>query len=380
MQGNQLIALLIGILLLIITIGWLVYCWYRRHVNMGVMISQARARVRRERRHAQCDVERGSHGPDYPVPKYTHFGWVRPKLRYADIKEPEYVVLRRLNDEGSHYRAHTLREGRVSPAHAETRRPGYRKGNTRPQSPNRSYGHQQGQNQQQKQSKKQKQKQKQKKGNQGNQGNQNNQGNRKNNKRKNKNNKEETHEQPQENQQHDDNHGYQEGYGNDQENRNFRQQDVQDSNEENPDWGEQGAQHNDQENHDSGQQDVQYNGGSNNGWGLPADRSNQDNNGSQHGQGNDGHNDPWDSYNVQSPRVSEKSDGHDPKKTGQRDHNQNRYEHGRRNGQGGSSRGNGYQDRHSSNTRERSIQTGSSRGNSPVRSPVHDRQYNNYEW
>lgn len=185
MQGNQLIALLIGILLVIVSIGWLIFCWYRRHVHMGVMISQARARVLRERQHANYDVERGYHDSDHLVSKYTRGGWVRPRPRYANgPRTPEYVVLRRLDGAGGlDYRGRSFRHARLSPV-AESQHPASQRVNEQRKVSQEEECPEHAQEQlQQKQSKRQKKKQKQKqqKGNQGNQENPNNQGNQKNN-------------------------------------------------------------------------------------------------------------------------------------------------------------------------------------------------------
>lgn len=179
MLGNQLIALLIGILLVIVSIGWLIFCWYRRHVHMGFMISQARARVLRERQHGTYDVERGYHDSDHLVPKYTRGGLVRPKPRSAHgPRTPEYVVLRRLDGpSGLDYRGRSFRHAGLYPV-AESHHPASHRQNEQPQVPQEQEGPEHAQEQpQQKQGKgqKKKQKQKQQKGNQGNQENKDNQ-------------------------------------------------------------------------------------------------------------------------------------------------------------------------------------------------------------
>ncbi|KAJ5160899.1 uncharacterized protein N7482_007903 [Penicillium canariense] len=162
MQGNMLIALLVGILLTIIIFGWLVICWYRRHVNTGIRMSQARARLNRDRRTSTWDVERGQ-GPGGLVPKYSRIGWVRLKPKFGTIlKEPDYVVLRRVEGAASPYRAALVRNWHASPADAESQGR-----NSRITHQNQQSRHQENT---QKQKLRQTQKQKQRKRNQGSQG------------------------------------------------------------------------------------------------------------------------------------------------------------------------------------------------------------------
>ncbi|KAJ5613332.1 hypothetical protein N7510_006526 [Penicillium lagena] len=98
MQGNEIIATIIGVGLGVVGIGWAVYCWYRHRVSTGVFISQVHGRLTLDRR--DHDMERGDYG-SY-IPRYDRRGWVRavrvetqPRLR-----EPEYVILRQFRSPG----------------------------------------------------------------------------------------------------------------------------------------------------------------------------------------------------------------------------------------------------------------------------------------
>ncbi|CAL5868059.1 uncharacterized protein PFLUO_LOCUS2282 [Penicillium psychrofluorescens] len=98
MQGNEIIATIIGVGLGVVGIGWAIYCWYRHRVSTGVFISQVHDRLALDRR--DHDVERGDYG-SY-LPRYDRRGWVRtvrvePQPR---LREPEYVILRQFRSPG----------------------------------------------------------------------------------------------------------------------------------------------------------------------------------------------------------------------------------------------------------------------------------------
>lgn len=307
MQGSQIIALLIGILLLIVTIGWLVFIWYRRHVSMGIMVSQARARVIRGRRRANYDLERGGQNGGYiPPPKYRSDAWQRPSTRLVprDPKEPDYVILRRMNEEDDYYRTRAFRREYLSPADVDRRHPGSHADNEQLQAHQLNKEHQQQPQQQQKKGKKQKQKKgnqngqdgqngqnnqtkEKKQGNQNNHGSQNNRGNQKNqggqtsnppNGKKNKkgtntDDNGEAHEQPQEDKQHNNN-WENDNSGHDQQENNYGQQDSQIDPQNDDPW----SQYNDQNNHQS-------NRGSD-GWPTPPQNSRHSSNKGSQSDGN----------------------------------------------------------------------------------------------
>ncbi|CEJ62300.1 hypothetical protein PMG11_10802 [Penicillium brasilianum] len=279
MQGNELIALLIGILLLVISIGWLVFCWYRRHVNTGVILHQTRARTHRDRRFANYDLERGLHIPDYPLPKYTRFGWVRPKPRDKDIpREPDHVVLRRLTDEGGHHRGRSFRQGHLSPLYVEPRHPASPIRSQQQQAPQGAREPQQEQHQQQKQGKKQRQRNRNQRnqkdnGQQNNQGKQQNQGKQDNKSQKNK-------------KENENNQGSQGNNPTNQENdQKSKKMDSNKAHSEQPredqqpggDWGNQAEWNDQSDNHHV--QGGQSNNQNNDDWGQDAQGNNTNNGG-----------------------------------------------------------------------------------------------------
>lgn len=290
MQGSQLIALLIGILLLIVTIGWLVFCWYRRHVSMGVMASQARARVIRDRRRANYDLERGDqHGDHIPPPKYRSDAWQRPSTRPIphDPREPDYVILRRTNEDNDHYRTRGFRREYLSP---ERRHPDSRAESEQQQAHRQDQRHQQQQQSQPQHQQNQGKKQKQKKGNQNNQNNYKNNQSGQNNqvegsKQGNKNN--------QGSQANNPSKGKKKKKGKNKDNNGETPQQSQEDQQDNDSWVNTNLGQ-DQQEDDYGQQDSQNNhqslgsqrNGSNrddNGWTLPQNSNQSSNRGSQGG-------------------------------------------------------------------------------------------------
>ncbi|KAJ5108135.1 hypothetical protein N7456_004810 [Penicillium angulare] len=148
MQGNVMVALMIGILLAVAIVGWIVFCWYQRHVNLAVRVSQAHAKVNanvvRDREHAghsRHDIERGI--PLQP-PKYTQRGWTRASTRVRSrdriVREASYHLMKgtkpgrpapltqiiqgSLNNQHEHYRRSTrgLRSEKNSPQRSKTSR------------------------------------------------------------------------------------------------------------------------------------------------------------------------------------------------------------------------------------------------------------------
>lgn len=93
MKGNEIIIVLVGMLVAVVALGFVLYCWCHRHVTSGVTIIQAQARLKRDR--VNWDTERGEHVDPY-IPRFTREGWVRAKRPRPQrvLREPEYVILR----------------------------------------------------------------------------------------------------------------------------------------------------------------------------------------------------------------------------------------------------------------------------------------------
>lgn len=98
MQGNEIIATIIGVGLGVVGIGWGLYCWYRHRVSTGVFISQVHGRLALDRR--DHEVERGDYEPY--LARYDRRGWVRavPVEPQPRLREPEYVILRQFRSPG----------------------------------------------------------------------------------------------------------------------------------------------------------------------------------------------------------------------------------------------------------------------------------------
>lgn len=105
-RGNTIVAIIISVILAIVAIGWLIYCWYTRHVGIGVMVSQAHARMARDRPQTARDAEAGHAYVDVYTPRYTYNGWMRAKRkrRLPSIEEPRRVWVHRVPADEGRYR------------------------------------------------------------------------------------------------------------------------------------------------------------------------------------------------------------------------------------------------------------------------------------
>ncbi|KAJ5826401.1 hypothetical protein N7474_003539 [Penicillium riverlandense] len=153
MQGNEIIATIIGVGLGVVGIGWAIYCWYRHRVSTGIFISQVHGRLTLDRR--DHDVERGEYG-SY-LPRYDRRGWVRavrvePQPR---LREPEYVILRQFRSPGDRIPERDTRPKQQNQQYNQ------QQGKQKQNQQNHQQGKQKSQNKQQNQQQQQQQKGKQ---------------------------------------------------------------------------------------------------------------------------------------------------------------------------------------------------------------------------
>ncbi|KAJ5083899.1 hypothetical protein NUU61_008478 [Penicillium alfredii] len=173
MDGNTLIALLIGLTLAVAAIGWLFYCWYRRRVRVGVLVSEAHARMNQDRDQADWDPERGDYSPRRHIPRFSNAAWIRPKrVQPRRRQHSEYIVLRRLSPSPDRHQHGDARGKQWDGEHSNVKTtPKRRRQNQNQQQNQQSQGqskrnkkkqrHQQRQQQQQPRTKKKKQQQRQ---------------------------------------------------------------------------------------------------------------------------------------------------------------------------------------------------------------------------
>lgn len=104
-QGNTIIAIIISVILAVVALGCLSYCWYTRRVSLGVMIGQAHTRMALSRP-ARRNVEAGHEYVDVYLPRYTTSGWLRLKQKrpLSVIEEPSRVWLHRVPVDEDRYR------------------------------------------------------------------------------------------------------------------------------------------------------------------------------------------------------------------------------------------------------------------------------------
>ncbi|KAF3387156.1 hypothetical protein F1880_001653 [Penicillium rolfsii] len=328
MQGSQVIALLIGILLLIVTIGWLVFIWYRRHVSMEIMVSHARAKIVREQRGADYDVERGGQQFDHIMPpKYRSDAWQRPSTRLVprNPKEPDYVILRRMKDEDDLYRTRAVRREYLSPSDVERRHLDLHTDTEPQQAHQQNKGHQQRPQQQQKQGKKRKQK----KGNLNSQNGQNGRNNSVNGSKQGN----------QSNRSNNNSHGDQaidppkrkrNKKGNNKGNNSEDHQQPQERKQDKDSWvnNTSGQDHEDND----GQKDSQINQHIDDSWSHYNGHNNHRSNGSQHNGSDWGNGPVWPSSRQNSKHGSNRGS--------QSDSNGNSYKRGRRSRHAGGSQDN----------------------------------------
>jgi hypothetical protein len=98
MNDNAVVALIIGIFLALIAMGWASYWFLARHVTLGVMDDRAVAQNQNRSR----DPERG-HGSVH-IPRYSYNGWIRPprKEKSLYLAKPGYIMVRTANGERLH--------------------------------------------------------------------------------------------------------------------------------------------------------------------------------------------------------------------------------------------------------------------------------------
>jgi hypothetical protein len=98
MNDNAVVALIIGIFLALIAMGWASYWFLARHVTVGVMNDRAIAQNQNRSR----DPERG-HGSVH-IPRYSYNGWTRPprKEKSLYLAKPGYIMVRTANGERLH--------------------------------------------------------------------------------------------------------------------------------------------------------------------------------------------------------------------------------------------------------------------------------------
>ncbi|KAJ5809633.1 uncharacterized protein N7503_001851 [Penicillium pulvis] len=101
MKGNILVTVLICVFFVVIFLGFLSYCWYARHVKVGVLFSKAMAPgqrrvgrdLRRQRYRGQRDIEQQA---PLQVPRYTSRGWSRARTRSRPRegpRNPDYLIV-----------------------------------------------------------------------------------------------------------------------------------------------------------------------------------------------------------------------------------------------------------------------------------------------
>ncbi|KAJ6017208.1 hypothetical protein N7451_000587 [Penicillium sp. IBT 35674x] len=101
MKGNILVTVLICVFFGVIFLGFLSYCWYARHVKVGVLVSKAMApgqrrigrEIQRQGYRGRRDFERQE---PFQVPRYSSRGWSRARTRSRpreELRNPDYLIV-----------------------------------------------------------------------------------------------------------------------------------------------------------------------------------------------------------------------------------------------------------------------------------------------